>query len=125
VGAASGAPKEFLRRKVKIYKPSLTAMQNGAAPAFWQLEFEVGQNWLNPLMGWTSSRDMTSELIGRLRFPNPETAIEYCKQQGFDFEVAKDHKPKKGIKSYAANFATRKYGGIPQPYGSQIPETKP
>ncbi len=40
----------------------------------------------------------------RLQFSTPEEAIEYCKHNGFDFEVSPEPKSEKEQKSYADNF---------------------
>ena len=56
------------RMTARIYKPARTAMQSGTAKTKgWVLEFEPeAPRVVEPLMGWTSSTDMKSQV--RLRF---------------------------------------------------------
>ena len=50
-------------KKVKIYKPTKTAMQSGMANSkLWLLEFDTLNKDINPLMGWESSKDTMSEV---------------------------------------------------------------
>ena len=62
----------------RIYKPTQTAMQSGLARTKqWVLDYEPqAPREIDPLMGWTSSRDMRSQL--KLRFATKEEAIAYC-----------------------------------------------
>ncbi|MBP0587607.1 ETC complex I subunit, partial [Mycobacterium tuberculosis] len=48
----------------RIYRPAKTAMQSGKAKTeSWMLEFEPEQpRKVEPLMGYTSSRDMKSQI---------------------------------------------------------------
>ncbi len=93
----------------RIYKPAKTAMQSGlAATKKWVLEFQPEQRReVEPLMGWTSSRDMRSQI--RMRFPTKEEAIDYAKRNDIAY-VVREPKPRKHTtKSYADNF---KFGRI-------------
>ncbi len=62
----------------RIYKPARNAMQSGTAKTkLWLLEYEPeAPRMVEPLMGWTSSTDMKSQI--KLRFPTKEEAIAYC-----------------------------------------------
>ena len=62
----------------KIYQPSRSAMQSGQAKTRdWVLEFvPADAKWIDPLMGWTGSDDMNSQV--RLRFPTREEAVAYA-----------------------------------------------
>jgi len=111
-GVVSGAPETFLTRKVRIFKPTRTAVQQGPDPEKWRLDFDRGQHWVNPLMGWTSSSDSSSQLTGGLTFTTKDDAIAYAKRQGYDFEVEPEHKSTKRAKSYSDNF---KFKGTPVP----------
>ena len=53
----------------RIYKPARTAMQSGPARTKeWVLEYEPeAPREIDPLMGWTSSRDMKQQLQLELR----------------------------------------------------------
>ena len=90
-------------KKVKIYKPTKTAMQSGIAKSnIWILEYIVGKTGINPLMGWESSKNTLSEL--KLKFSSKDNAIKYAKKNKIDYEVI-DPKSRKVIKkSYADNF---------------------
>lgn len=56
VGITSGAPEQFLKRKVKIYKPARPAGQQMPGPKHWVIQFLNQNVWTNPLMGWTSTK---------------------------------------------------------------------
>jgi hypothetical protein len=88
----------------RIFKPAKTAMQSGPARTKdWVLEYEpeVARE-IDPLMGWTSSRDMNSQV--RLSFETKEEAIAYAERNGIAYRLA-EPKPRAAIrKSYADNF---------------------
>jgi hypothetical protein len=93
----------------RIFKPAKSAMQSGlAGNKEWVLEFEPGEaREIEPLMGWTSSADMRSQV--RLSFDTKEEAIAYAAKHGLPYRIM-EPKPRKLIrKSYAENF---KYGRI-------------
>jgi ETC complex I subunit-like protein len=89
----------------RIYKPAKTAMQSGtAATKLWVLDFEPAEpKEVEPLMGWTSSGDMTQQV--RLRFAAKEEAIAYCEQRGIAYRVSDPQEPKRRGMAYADNFA--------------------
>jgi hypothetical protein len=94
----------------RIYKPAKTAMQSGGAKTKeWVLEYEPATpREIDPLMGWTSSNDMLSQV--RLFFETKEEAIEYAQKNGIPFRVFEPH-PRAFIKkSYADNFAFGRIG---------------
>ena len=92
-----------LMKKVKIYKPTKSAMQSGTKKFDkWVVEFVTEKPGINPLMGWESSSDTYSEV--KLMFDTKELAIEYVKKNKFDFEVIKPNLKKFTKKSYADNF---------------------
>ena len=84
-------------------------MQSGTAKTkAWILEFEPeAPREVEPLMGWTSSRDMKSQL--RLAFQSKEDAIAYAKRNGLPYRVMEPNERRHQGKSYAENF---KYGRI-------------
>jgi hypothetical protein len=70
----------------KIYQPARSAMQSGQARTrHWVLEFvPADARWIDPLMGWTSSDDMNSQV--RLTFETEEEAVAYAERHGIPFE---------------------------------------
>ncbi len=93
----------------RIFRPAKTAMQSGQANTKeWRLEHEPeSARHVEPLMGWTSSSDMNSQI--HLEFASKEEAINYAERNGIPFRVI-EPKPRAPIrKSYADNF---KYGRI-------------
>ncbi len=94
----------------RIFKPSRTAMQSGKAKTtFWQLEFEPdAPRVVEPLMGWTSSTDMKSQV--RLRFATQEEAVAYCERHGIPYQVLDTHEPARRPMAYSDNFAFTRRG---------------
>jgi len=90
-------------KKVKIYKPTKTAMQSGMRNTKnWILEFDTLNTGINPLMGWETSIDTMSEV--RLEFKTREQAIKYAKKNNFDYYIIEPKKRKLIKKSYSDNF---------------------
>ena len=90
-------------KKAKIYKPTKTAMQSGTKKFDkWVIEFITDQPGINPLMGWESSTDTSSEL--KLEFSSKEFAIDYAKKNKINFEIIEPKLRKVIKKSYADNF---------------------
>jgi hypothetical protein len=94
----------------RIYRPSKTATQSGAAKAkLWVLEFEPEEpRQIEPLMGWTSSGDMKSQI--RLRFGSKEEAIAYAERNGLAFRVEEQKPSPRKIMSYSDNFKFTRLG---------------
>ena len=92
----------------RIYKPSKTAMQSGAANTKdWVLDFEPEvPRQVEPLMGWTSSGDVRQQL--RLRFDSKEEAIAYCEREGIAYQVFDSEPLKRRAMSYADNFSFKR-----------------
>jgi len=92
----------------RIYKPAKTAMQSGTAKTRqWVLDFEPEQpRVVEPLMGWTSSSDMRSQV--RLRFDSKEAAIAYCQRESIPYRVVEEEKIARRTIAYADNFAFRR-----------------
>jgi NADH dehydrogenase len=94
--------------RARIFQPARTAMQSGQAKTrHWVLEFEpeAGRD-IDPLMGWTSSRDMQAQV--RLRFDSREAAEDYARERGIDAVVI-EPKPRRPVirpRGYGENFAT-------------------
>lgn len=93
--------------KVKIYKPTRNAMQSGLARTKkWMVEpVEVkNSHQLDTVMGWVSTNDVRlSEL--EFSFDTKEAAIEFAKNNKFEYEVKEPLKPTLKKKSYAENFS--------------------
>ena len=90
-------------KKAKIYKPTKTAMQSGTKKFDkWVIEFITNQPGINPLMGWESSTDTSSEL--KLEFSSKELAVDYAKKNKINFEIIEPKLRKVIKKSYADNF---------------------
>jgi len=90
--------------RARIFLPPKSAMQSGLAKTHrWVLEFEPGSAKIrDPLMGWTGSDDMLSQI--RVTFATREEAVAYAEKHEIPFDlelpVARVKKPK----SYADNF---------------------
>jgi hypothetical protein len=94
----------------RIYRPARTAMQSGTARTKeWVLTFApASAREIDPLMGWTSSRDMAAEV--ELSFDTREEAIAYAERNGIAFTLA-EPTPRRPIrKSYADNFRFGRIG---------------
>ena len=89
----------------RIYKPSKTAMQSGmSGTKKWVLEYDpASAREVEPLMGWTSSDDMNSQI--RLSFETKEAAIAYAQAHNIPHRVIEAKKRKPRPKAYADNFA--------------------
>ncbi|MEA2880214.1 MAG: hypothetical protein QOF14_5410 [Hyphomicrobiales bacterium] len=94
----------------RIYKPAKTAMQSGTAKTKeWVLDYEPEQpRAVEPLMGWTSSGDMRSQV--KLRFETKEEAVAYCERHGIPYQVAEPKPVGHRTMSYADNFAFNRRG---------------
>ncbi len=93
----------------RIYRPAKTAMQSGlAGTRKWVLEFlPETRREVEPLMGWTSSRDMKSQI--RMSFGTKDEAIAYARRNEIPFVVRNPMARKRHPKSYSDNF---KFGRI-------------
>ena len=89
----------------RIYKPAKTAMQSGQANTKdWVLEFEPEEpRNIEPLMGWTSSSDMKSQV--RLDFASKEDAVAYAERNSIAYQLFEPKPVKRRIMSYSDNFA--------------------
>ncbi len=94
----------------RVYQPAKNAMQSGVGKSrTWILEFVPAHaRRLDPLMGWTSSDDMESQV--KLKFDSKEDALAYAKTHGIDVQTAVPHARKPVIRQngYAENFATNR-----------------
>ncbi len=96
----------------RIYRPAKTAMSSGAAKTRdWILDYVPDTaREIDPLMGWTSSRDTQTQV--RLRFPTKEAALDYARENGIDAVVTEPKPRKANIRAggYGENFATNRRG---------------
>ncbi|MCV0397767.1 MAG: ETC complex I subunit [Rhizobiaceae bacterium] len=88
----------------RIYSPAKTAMQSGKAKTgYWVLEFEPEvPRKIDPLMGYTSSADMKSQV--RLRFETRDDAVAYAQKHGIAYRVQEPKDAQRRAISYAENF---------------------
>ena len=89
----------------RIYKPAKTAMQSGNAKTKeWVLDFEPEEpREIEPLMGWTSSSDMRSQV--KLKFDSKEEAVAYAERSGIAYRVEEPKLVTTKILSYSDKFA--------------------
>jgi len=88
----------------RIFSPAKTAMQSGKAKTgLWLLEYDPAEKRsIDPLMGYTSSGDMKSQI--RLVFESKEEAIAYAEKRGIAYRVQEPKPLKRRIISYSDNF---------------------
>jgi hypothetical protein len=96
----------------RIYSPAKTVMQSGnAKTGGWVLEFEREQpRTIEPLMGYTSSSDMKSQV--KMEFPTLEAAKAFAEKEGIAFRVQAPREAKRRRPmTYSENFSF--YRSIP------------
>lgn len=98
--------------RARIFQPAKTAMSSGTAKTKgWVLEFApASARGVDPLMGWTSSDDMNSQV--RLQFETRQAAEAYAASKGLEVTVQapKTRKPNIRAGGYGENFATDRRG---------------
>jgi hypothetical protein len=79
-------------------------MQSGTARTRqWVLDYEpAAPRAVEPLMGWTSSTDMLSQIS--MTFETKEAAVAYATRHGIPFEIAEPHARTPKPKAYSDNF---------------------
>ena len=85
-------------------------MQSGRARArCWVLEYEpeVARE-IDPLMGWTGSRDTMQQV--NLHFATLEEAKAYAEKMGWRYTVEQPHARHVRPKAYADNFSYNRIG---------------
>jgi hypothetical protein len=94
----------------RIYRPAKTAMQSGTAKTGrWLLEYDAEQaRGLDPLMGWTSSTDMKSQV--KLWFDSAEEAVAYARRSGIACRVEQPNEAARRGLSYSDNFKFTRVG---------------
>ena len=93
---------------IKIYKPAKSSMQSGYGKTKkWLAEYISNeQTNKDALMGWNSSKDTNSQI--KLFFDTKEQAIEWAKNNKYQYFIEESKAKKIKIKSYAANFDTNR-----------------
>jgi hypothetical protein len=87
----------------KIYRPSRSATQSGQAKDSWVLVYEPEKaREIDPLMGWTSSSDMKSQVT--LTFDSQEQAVAYAERHGIPYRIEAARDSTRKIISYSDNF---------------------
>ena len=88
----------------RIYQPAETAMQSGPARTKeWVLEYEPeAPREIDPLMGWTSSRDMKSQL--RLAFEPRKKRLPMPSATASPIAFSSRSAGRQVRKSYSDNF---------------------
>lgn len=96
----------------RIYRPAKTAMQSGTARTHdWVLEYTpASPRGIDPLMGWTSSADMNSQL--HIRFPTKEAALAYAAAEGIPATVHEPQERRHILRphGYGENYAHNRRG---------------
>ena len=90
--------------RARIYRPARTAMQSGKAlTRRWVLEYEPERpKELEPLMGWTSSADMRSQVL--LEFDTKDEAVAYAEKHAIPYQVFEPQESRVRPRSYSDNF---------------------
>jgi hypothetical protein len=95
----------------RIFRPAPSATQSAPSTKPWTLVFDSeSPRAIDPLMGWTSSSDMKSQI--KLRFPTKEDAIAYAERNGLAYSV-EEPRPSTAARrtmSYSDNFRTDRIG---------------
>jgi len=104
----TGIPSHQLGRKVNITQAKRVSMQSGLKSGYsWEIKFEPLQKWKNPLMGWTSGSDPYARHIPT--FENLESALNFCVQSGFEFDITEPTAVYIDSRGYSDNFDAVKY----------------
>ena len=92
-----------------IFKPAKSAMQSGTAGTDeWVLDHQPASPLeIDPLMGWTSTRDMSAQVS--LTFATRDEAIAYAERNGIAYVLSEPQVRKPVRKSYSDNF---KFGRV-------------
>ena len=98
--------------RARIFQPARSAMSSGLANTkSWMLEYAPdAARDVDPLMGWTSSGDMQSQV--RIAFDTQAAAQAYAVAHGIVADVTDPKRRKQNIRpgGYGDNFATGRRG---------------
>jgi hypothetical protein len=88
----------------RIYRPAKTATQSGLGNSqLWRLEYlPESPRSIEPLMGWTASSDMKSQI--KLTFASKDEAVAYAERNGIAYRVEEPKEAKRRITTYSDNF---------------------
>jgi len=87
----------------RIFLPARSAVQSGQAKDSWVLQYAPEKpREIEPLMGWTSSTDMKSQVV--LRFDSKEQAIAYAERNGIAYRIEEPKAATRKVISYSDNF---------------------
>ena len=94
----------------RIFRPTKSATQSGAGRTKrWHLVYTPERpRGIDPLMGWTSSDDMKSQI--RLNFDTKEEAIAYAERNGVSYTVEEPAPAPRRTISYSDNFRPGRIG---------------
>jgi ETC complex I subunit conserved region len=88
----------------RIYRRAQSTTQSGRGKQDWVLEYEPEKpQEIEPLMGWTSSSDMKSQV--KLKFDTKEEAIAYAERNGVPYRVEEPKPVARKVISYSDNFS--------------------
>jgi hypothetical protein len=88
----------------RIYRPAKGATQSGlGGTKLWRLEYlPESPRSIEPLMGWTASSDMRSQI--KLNFATKEEAVAYAERNAIAYRIEEPKEAKRQITSYSDNF---------------------
>ena len=94
----------------RIHRPAPSAMQSGSAKSkAWLFEYESEQGkGADPLMGYTSSSDMNSQI--KLWFDTSEEAVAYAVRNGIAYRVEQPKSSTRKTAIYSDNFKFTRVG---------------
>lgn len=83
----------------------------GGGPA-WKLQFPVKTQWVNPLIGWSSTADVMHTVANQMYFASKEEAVAFAERNGWRYEVEEPHarthvRPKRYI-GYGDNYSVKR-----------------
>ena len=94
----------------RIFRPTRSATQSGAGRTKrWHLVYAPERpRSVDPLMGWTSSDDMKSQI--RLNFDTKDEAVAYAERNAIPYVVEEPAPAVKRTISYSDNFKPGRIG---------------
>jgi hypothetical protein len=92
----------------RIYRPAKTATQSGVGNSkLWRLDYlPEAPRSIEPLMGWTASSDMKSQI--KLTFATREEAVAYAERNAIPYRVEEPKEAKRRITIYSDNFKSNR-----------------
>ena len=98
----------IIMKKAIIKKPAKTNMQSGLNKTKnWTIEFEFDSTLKKDvLMGWNSSSNTSKQL--KMNFVSLEDAINWCKQNSYQYIISDQTQKTIKPKNYASNFSNNR-----------------